>query len=536
MSREVATQVVIVGGGVGGVAAALALGDAGVRCLVLEPSGWIGGQLTNQAVPADENRWVESFGATRSYARFRSLVRRHYRSHESLTPDAMADDALNPGGGWVSRLCCSPRIAHGVLWSMIADAGDRITVMTGFDIDAVECDGDRVAAVTGTDGNGERVVITGDVFLEASESGDLLEVGALEHRIGGESSAQHGELHGLAEADERCQQPPTWCFAVEHHPGRRDGVIAQPESYDALQAWVPLMHDRPWPGPLFSWEIPTHGDKATRTLNMVPSPDDSEEWELWRYRRIVDGAQHVDGRPDVSLFNVVQMDDWREPILSLPREKRGAAFRDAKELAACFLYWMQTEAPRHDGGAGYPGLTLSGHELGTDDGFAMMPYIREPRRLEALRMLTEADIGSAQRGHLDAGVGDVPAEGRCESFADSVAIGHYHIDLHPTPTGRNSIYVESSPFQIPLRSLVPARVTNVLAAGKCLGVTHIVNGATRTHAVEWAIGEAAGAAAAACVRSAQSAHALCGSRDGSESVRTALHERGAPTRWPWDPA
>lgn len=539
MTREIATEVVIVGGGVGGVAAAIALGESGVRCVVLEPSPWVGGQLTSQAVPPDENRWVETCGSTRSYARFRSLVRQHYVAHESLTPAAAASAHLNPGGGWVSRLCCSPRIAHGVLDHMLlaASGPDRISVLTGFGIASVECVGDRVSAVVAVDAEDNRVVVTGSIFLEASETGDLLELAGLEHRLGAEGIARHGELHALSEADERCQQPPTWCFAVEHHAERHAPPIEKPAGYDALRHWVPAMSDRPWPGPLLSWVIPTHGDRATRELGLVPSPDEPAggEWELWRYRRIVNGSAHSDGRPDVSLFNVVQMDDWRVPVLSLDRERRAGAFRDARMLAASFLYWMQTEAPRHDGGVGYPGLTLSGAELGTDDGFAMMPYIREPRRLEAIRMLTELDIGSSQRRHPDAGAGGVPPEGRCEGFDDSIAIGHYHIDLHPTPTGRNSIYVESCPFQIPLRSLVPMRATNVIAAGKCLGVTHIVNGATRTHAVEWAIGEAAGMAAAACVREGVPAQALCAA-DRAADVRTRVEDRGAPTRWPWDPA
>lgn len=270
---------------------------------------------------------------------------------------------------------------------------------------------------------------------------------------------------------------------------------------------------------------------------MVPWPDEPEDgaWELWRYRRIVDSAAHTDGRPDVCLVNWVQMDDWREPVLQHDRADHDRLYRNARQLSACLLHWMQTEAPRHDGGLGYPGLVLRGVELGTSDGFAMMPYIREPRRMDALRMLTESDIGSDQRGHLDAGVGGTPAEGRCEVFSDAVAIGHYHIDLHPTPTGRNSVYVESAPFQIPLRSLVPVRCRNVLAAGKCLGVTHIVNGATRTHAVEWAIGEAAGAVASECIDRGVEPHQVAADETLIDEVRRRLSARGAPTAWPWDP-
>jgi hypothetical protein len=531
-------EVVIVGGGVGGVAASLSLAAMGVRCVLIESTAWIGGQLTSQAVPPDENRWVEGVGASRSYAAFREGVRAWYRARESLTPAAAGDARLNPGGGWVSRLCAAPRVAHAVLRGMLApyEASGVLRVVTSAELVGVGTAADRVVGVTVRGAGGVDAVVSGSLYLDATEIGDLLELAGVERRVGAESRDAHGELHALELADTDCQQPPSWCFALEHRPGESH-VIARPRSYESLRSWVPVMRDRPWPGPLFSWTIPTHGTPGVRELALTPWPDEPPggEWELWRYRRIVDAAAHTDGRSDVTLVNWVQMDDWRRPVLSLPRGERAAAFSDAKELSRCLLYWMQTEAPRHDGGVGYPGLRLRGDELGSDDGFALAPYIREPIRLEAVRMLTERDIGAAQRGRVDAGIGGVPPEGRAEPFADSVAIGHYHIDLHPTPTGRNSVYVEASPFQIPLRSLIPVRAANVLAAGKGIGVTHIANGATRMHAVEWAIGEAAGVAAAVAIRAGVPVQALS-SGDLSAAVRAALTARGAPTAWPWDPA
>lgn len=538
MSGELHASVVIVGGGVGGVAAALSLAGLGVRCVLIEPTAWVGGQLTNQAVPPDENRWVESFGASRSYAAFRGGVRAWYREKESLTASAAADPLLNPGGGWVSRLCAAPRVAHAVLREMLAayEATGVLRVITSAVPIAAGTAGDLVVGVTVRDAGGDTCTVSGTLYLDATETDDLLELAGIERRIGAEGSAVHGELHAPSEPDRDCQQPPSWCFALEHRPGESH-VISRPRGYEALRAWTPAMHDRPWPGPLFSWTIPTHGTPGVRELSLTPWPDEPPvgAWELWRYRRIVDASAHTDGRADVTLVNWVQMDDWRRPVLSLPRAERAAAFADAKELSRCLLYWMQTEAPRHDGGAGYPGLRLRGDELGSTDGFALAPYIREPMRLEALRMLTERDIGAAQRGRVDAGVRGVPPEGRAEPFSDSVAIGHYHIDLHPTPTGRNSVYVEASPFQIPLRSLVPVRAANVLAGGKGIGVTHVANGATRMHAVEWAIGEAAGVAAAVALRAGMPVQALASAELAAE-VRGTLTARGVPTAWPWDPA
>ncbi|WP_143681047.1 FAD-dependent oxidoreductase, partial [Streptomyces sp. 2R] len=56
------TDVLIAGGGTGGVAAALAACRAGRTAVLTEETDWIGGQLTSQAVPPDEHPWVEQFG------------------------------------------------------------------------------------------------------------------------------------------------------------------------------------------------------------------------------------------------------------------------------------------------------------------------------------------------------------------------------------------------------------------------------------------------------------------------------------------
>src|SRR5690625_5080358 len=152
------------------------------------------------------------------------------------------------------------------------------------------------------------------------------------------------------------------------------------------------------------------------------------------------------------------------------------------------LYWMQTEAPRPDGGRGWPGLRLRPDLMGTEDGLAMAPYHREGRRIRALETITEQDVSPAARG-----------EDTARHYSDSVGVGMYRIDLHPSTGGDNYIDVPSSPFQIPLGSLLPIRMKNLLPAAKNLGVTHITNGCYRLHPVEWNIGESVGYLASYCL-------------------------------------
>lgn len=118
--REMHADVVIIGGGLGGCAAALAVARAGYRAIMSEETDWIGGQLTQQAVPLDEHRWIEKFGATRTYRELRERLRDYYRRHYPLTPAARSRKLLNSGNGLVSRLLVEPRVAVAVLEAMLA--------------------------------------------------------------------------------------------------------------------------------------------------------------------------------------------------------------------------------------------------------------------------------------------------------------------------------------------------------------------------------------------------------------------------------
>ena len=87
--EEVACDVLVVGGGTGGVAAALALARAGRTVCLTEETDWIGGQLTAQGVSAlDEHEHIEAFGGTRAYYGLRDAIRARYRA---LSPALAAE-------------------------------------------------------------------------------------------------------------------------------------------------------------------------------------------------------------------------------------------------------------------------------------------------------------------------------------------------------------------------------------------------------------------------------------------------------------
>src|SRR5512136_1435177 len=99
------TDILVVGGGLGGVAAALAALRLGKRVILSEETDWLGGQMTSQAVPPDEHPWIETMGCTGSYRRLREGIRDYYRRWYPMQEEWRLRPQLNPGEGVVSGLC-----------------------------------------------------------------------------------------------------------------------------------------------------------------------------------------------------------------------------------------------------------------------------------------------------------------------------------------------------------------------------------------------------------------------------------------------
>jgi hypothetical protein len=223
---------------------------------------------------------------------------------------------------------------------------------------------------------------------------------------------------------------------------------------------------------------------------------------------------------DVTLVNWPQIDYWLGPLAGVPPEEEKRHRKGARELSLCFLYWMQTDAPRPDGGTGYPGLKLRGDIVGTRDGLAKAVYIREARRIKAEFTICEQHIVAAC---LPSG----PAR-----FDDSVGVGCQRTDLHPSTGGDDFLDWGSWPFEIPLGSMIPLRVENLLPGAKNIGSTHITNGSYRMHPIEWNIGEAAGALAAHCLQTGYTPRAVRNDPVRLRDFQKLLRSQGFELEWP----
>ena len=163
------------------------------------------------------------------------------------------------------------------------------------------------------------------------------------------------------------------------------------------------------------------------------------------YRQLIDRENFAAGVFDsnITLVNWPQNDYLLGNILEVDGPERERHREGAAQLSLSLLYWLQTEAPRPDGKLGWKGLRLRPDVVGTRTGLAKLPYIRESRRIKAEFIVLEQHL----RGEPARTIGGHPV---APSFFDSVGVGHYSLDTHPTTGGDNYYHVSCPPFQIPL--------------------------------------------------------------------------------------
>lgn len=517
---------VVLGASLGGVLAAWRAAQALPRAegavsapvwLVAEQA-WIGGQMTAQGVPPDEHPLIEHAGsASASYRQFRADIRTAYRTMPGFVDiSTMTPGLSNPGDGWVSRLCFEPSLAARWFERLLAPlvAQGRLRILRFARAVAVRREGRRIAALMLREADGRVSWLDVQSVIDATDTGDLLRLAHLPCRIGKESRAQFGEPDAPDEADALDQQPVTHVLALRQGIGGTATFDEPPPGYTRWRA-----HRLPHHGHAqFSAFMPGRGRGVSAHLPLVAAGT-TLDW--WRYRRIVSAAQWPAGGPharaDATLVNWAQNDFALHPLLDGPRPQAEVE-RAAAELSMCLLHWLQTEAPRPDGGAGFPNWQPAGDLLGTRDGLAQQVYVRESRRIVAMTTLTQNDL---QR----------PAEpGRAR--ADAAATGWYNLDIHPTCISGHGLNAPVEPFVLPLGCWVPRDVDNLLPGCKNIGVSHLANACTRVHPVEWAVGEVAGLLAAESLASGHAPAAIVQDRDHLRAVQTRIDAAGIPRAWP----
>jgi hypothetical protein len=519
-------DILVVGASLGGVAAALSAARAGKATVLVSGSNWVGGQMTSQGVcTPDDNAYVDTTGSTASYQEFRQLCRQYYQTNYTLSEygqqQVQAVGHLNLGQCWVNMgFAVEPLVGDKLLKQMLSDAGVTLLLSQTVQSAGLAPDNNSVETITIVGSDGTETQISFSFVLDATDLGDLLPLAGVEFQLGAESVAQTGEPDAAADAPhQNWIQPITYPFALERCPVGEVHTIPEPPNYAAVRD---------------SQNFSLTDGNITGMFVPRPLPaGQGTPLAFWTYRRVVAaGLFTPTGGPynnDVATINVAGNDYLDDVIPTGDPAHDAQVLANARAVSLCYLYWLQTESPRDAGdgsGTGYPNLRPVTEFWNTPDAISPDVYVREGRRIQALVTIKEQDIVTE-----DAEQNDLNTGSRAQLFTDTGGIGLYDMDIHANNLGQKEFYLGTKPFQIPLGSLVPIRVTNLLPACKNLGVTHLTNGAYRLHPIEWNVGETSAALAAYCIDEKVTPQAAVQDSGSILAIQAKLLAAGIPIFW-----
>ncbi|TWT48294.1 FAD-dependent oxidoreductase [Botrimarina hoheduenensis] len=540
-------DVVIAGGSTAALAAAFAAAEEGASVVLLEPTDWIGGQLTSSAVPAVDEAWhkIHADGSGHGSSDPGDVllnVAAVARDPRNMTP--FFRDALlatgNPGRGWVSRFCFEPRpFMERFLLPRERELADRLTVLRDTVVKRVETKGNRITAIVAIERTPRAGVAHGG--YDQLPSADLADWYAAEdserftktvHRFTGAlfiDATEWGEVLALTDAP--------MLQGVETVDGEIDGddTCGQSTTFDFVQRFLAEpTTDHPAP--------PLENGKPVGNLGYGAYRDKADAWaRIWTYRRIkgsaaapsigdlclqnwgydIRSAEGGNDYPFGYLFlsralTSAQRDDWRggiDLLVMAAAERRALAWHE----------WFRHAAPQ---GIDPDQIQLDGSVLGTGHGIAKLPYIRDTRRsigVGGFLLKFEDLIAPIEEGKLPRRTGT--------EFPDRIALGAYPADIHPLVGCEYPDHVHvnhpTMPFYIPLRALTNEGYTNLMVAGKTMAQTFVANSATRLHPIEWSSGTAAGVIAADLAASGSTTAAAC---DDYERLRKKVAKH-TPVDW-----
>jgi hypothetical protein len=429
------TDVLIVGGGASGTAAAVQASRLGVDVIIAEPTTWLGGMLTAAGVAAVDGNHKMPSGI---FGEFREALYRHYGG-----PSKVAT-------GWVSNTLFEPHVGDSILKKMVA-AEEAINVLYQHQFKRAIMDGDRIIGAEFEDASGNLVRIGAKIVIEGTEYGDVIASSGAGYNTGMETFSETSEP-GAPDEKVDFVQDLTYVAILKDYGKGQDKTIAKPEPYnteafDCMCAQVCAVKTE---GLIDCQQMLNYG-KLPNNKYMINWPNKGNDYYL--------------------------------DILEMSPAEREEALKAAKNHTLSWIYFLQTRG-------GFKHIGLATDEFGTDDHLALIPYIRESRRIQGKIRLQLQDIldpyANAQRPYYQFGI----------------AVGDYPVDHHRkvNPVPRQIEFPPIPSYNVPYGVMIPNSIKGLIVAEKSISVTNVVNGTTRLQPVVLGLGQAAGAAAALSIK------------------------------------
>jgi hypothetical protein len=437
--ERLSTDVLVVGGGTGGVAAAIQAARRGVKTILVSEFAWLGGMLTAAGVCAPDGNELAAWQTGLWGAYLKAL-----RSRETQLSNS-----------WVSLFSYHPRTGAEIFSDWVTQLPNLYWISGQTPLEVTR-QGDRISEVRFAD-----CAIAAKIVIDGTELGDLLALSEIPYRWGWEWQSEFNEPSAPVAANELTRrypvQAPTWVFILQDY-----GESVAPAIAPSDRCPLPLSNfDGAWAN--YGAEKFLNYGRLSDRLFMI-------NWPL--------GGNDYGEKSD----RLIALETARKEFL-----------QDAYWHSYNFAYCLQKQLSRRYGLAQnlFPQKSLP-------SAFALQPYYRESRRIKGLETVSEKDILPVAGGC----VAPLPMTKTGEVSAIAIgnyANDHHYPGveflLQPKSMRWGGRWT-GTPFSIPYGSLVSNYLENFLVCEKNISVSHIANGSTRLQPLVMNIGQAAGMAAA----------------------------------------
>lgn len=445
-SKTLQTDVLVIGGGVGGTAAGIQAARLGAKVILTEESTWLGGMMTAAGVSAFDGNHNLPSGI---WAEFRNQLYKVYGSPEKVAT------------GWVSNTLFEPHVGDSILKSMTRSLSNLSVLYHHRFVSVIKDKQKVVGVVVKNLQNNQRIRILSKQVIDATELGDVLASAGAAYDLGMEAGSVTGEDVGVP-ATNNIVQDLTYVAILKDYGAKADCTIAKPIGYDPAEfdgACTNYYKDK-------SRQAPNVDAQKMLDYGKLPGKKYMLNWP---------------GYGNDTYLNVVEMDT----------DARIRELEKAKQTTLRFIYFIQHEL-------GFKHLGLADDEFPTTDKLALMPYHREGRRVKGLVRFTINDIAKPYDNkqalyRTGIAVGDYPIDHHHRKNPEAPQ----HLSFHPVPS-----------FNVPLGALIPKHTKGLIVAEKGISVSNVVNGTTRLQPCVMLIGQAAGVLAALSVQSKKEASAI----------------------------
>jgi hypothetical protein len=438
--ERLSTDILVVGGGTGGTAAAIQAARKGTQTILVSQFPWLGGMLTSAGVAAPDGNELLAWQTGLWGAYLKAL-----REKQSGGLD----------NAWVSMFTYDPRIGAQIFAEWIEEL-PSLSWIEGQIPQEVWQRENKIVAVRFED-----YLIEAKIVLDGTELGDILALGDIPHRWGWERRSQFKEPSDPEEPPLKYPvQAPTWVF-----------IAQTPESL--LSPQLPSSLPSPFQG---AWD--NYGGERFLNYGRLPGGLFMINWPICG-------------------------NDYGENLNRLigSTQAKGEFLQEAYLYSLDFANFLRESLGTSLVENIFPHERVKNSLPGINSAFALHPYYRESRRLDGLATITEWDILPLVGGRV--AKLPLNGNGEIEAIAIGNYPNDHHYpgcDLSWQPKsikwgGRWT----GTPFTIPYSALLSATIDGLLVCEKNISVSHIANGSTRLQPVVMNIGQAAGMAAALCV-------------------------------------